>query len=203
MKLRLFSLILLLFFITIKCIQSKSVIRSYVIIQDKPPKFKPLTDFSVFDSREKNRLYLIRTISTDLDMIILGDYRTKKMVGKVEGKWTNGIFDVNLLIYDEKSSKWIKGTMKRISKVFSSKYQIRWNGVSLIVKRNMFRKTIKVYEEVSKEVQAQFRYRSIWRSGLKYKYDLKIFITKVPDAILFLALTITHHTENLQPTINK
>ncbi|CAF1147973.1 unnamed protein product [Adineta steineri] len=190
-------LLILLFIITIKCIESKKSLRTFVVSQDKPPKPKPLTDFTAYDSREKNRWYLIRTTSTDLDTIVIIDYRAKKIIANVEGEWVNNIFNVTFSIYDDTLDKWIDGVMLRKSKVFSTKYEIQWNNERLYIKPSAFRKTMKIYKETSNELYAQFRYRSIWRTWSKYKYDLQIYTTKLPDALYLMIMTVMHHTTQL------
>ncbi|UJR11188.1 hypothetical protein I4U23_015369 [Adineta vaga] len=197
MESKLFSLVLLLFILTIKCIKSETVYRSFVVIQDKPPKPKPLTDFTAYDTREKNRLYLIRTTSSDIDTITLFDYRAKTMMANVEGQWIDGIFNVSLSIYDPKSDRWVDGTMTLSKSFLSYTYNLRWNDERFVIKSRSFIKTIKIYKESPEQLVGQFRYRSFWRSGTKYKYDVKIFTNKLPDAFFLLPLTIIHHTEKL------
>ncbi|CAF0751857.1 unnamed protein product [Adineta steineri] len=196
MELKVFSLILL-FIIAIKCIESKKPVRTFLVVEDWRPEKKPLTEFTVYDSSEKNRLYLIRTIFTDLDTIIRTDYRAKKIVGNVEGEWTNRIFNVSLSIYDKTSDEWIDGTMGCDRIYFTSYFSFLWNGEKVVFKSYNFSKTIKICKQMPGPLVAQFRYRSLWRSVFIYKYDLKIYDTNVPDVVFLLGLTIIHHNEQL------
>ncbi|CAF1287288.1 unnamed protein product [Adineta ricciae] len=163
MKLNLFLLLSLI--LAIKCAKSETVVRSYVVKEDKPPILKPLTDFTAYDSREKDRIYLLRTTSTDIDTITLFDYRARTMIGNAEGEWTNGIFNVSLSIYDPKSDKWVDGIMTLVRSFLSYTYKLNWNNQRLVMKSKSFTKTIKIYNESPDQLLAQFRYRSFWRSG--------------------------------------
>ncbi|CAF1287881.1 unnamed protein product [Adineta ricciae] len=194
-KLILFLLLSLI--LAIKCAKSETAVRSYVVKEDKPPTLKPLTDFTAYDSREKDRIYLLRTTSSDIDTITLFDYRARTMIGNVEGEWINGIFNVSLSIYDPKSDKWVDGIMTLVRGLLSYTYKLNWNNQRLVMKSKSFTKTIKIYDESTNQLMGQFRYRSFWRSGTKYKYDVKIFTNKLPDAIFLLSMTVVHHSEKL------
>ena len=194
MALRTFLSILFLTLL-IECIESKKVIRWFVLIQDKPVKGKPITDFTVFDSSEKNHLYRLRSSATDIDTIMLVDHPGKNMIANAEGEWIDETFNVTISIYDKKLHKWIDGTIKRILQSSRDKYRIVWNNRSLIIKSQLFTRKIKIYNEFPEGLVAEFRLRARWLNKMKYKYDLKIYTDKFPDAIYLLALTIMHNKD--------
>jgi hypothetical protein len=166
-----------------------------LVIQDKPSKKKLLSDFTVFDLSGKNQLYRLKTSATDIDSVMLVDHPAKNMIANAEGEWIDNIFNVTMSIYDKKLSKWIDGTIKRLKQSFTKTYRIEWNQKSLIIKCKFYTKTIKIYNERPEELVAEFRHRARWLNKFKYKYDLKIYSDKLPDAIYLLALTIMHHAD--------
>jgi hypothetical protein len=185
------------------CVESKpKVNRSFLVVADARTKAKPLPGFSVFDSTGKKLLYRLKTSSTDIDSMILIDYPAKNMVANAEGEWIDNIFNVSLSIYDYKLNKWTDASFRKIFDLFTGKYQILWNNESLIIKRGFFTKTIKMYNEKQNVLIAEFRYRSIWRSGFTYKYDLKIYSDKLSDAIYLFAVAIMHHTQKVSSENN-
>ena len=189
--------LLTLVLLTIEYTECKTPSRVFVMKQDTPPKKKPLHDFTAYDAREKARLYLIRTTTTDVDAINIFDYRARSMVANVEGEWIGGVFNATLSIFDSKSEQWIEGTMSRTWGLFKNTYKLRWNNDKLLIKRNMLSKTVEITDELSKQLLATFRYRSIWRAGLKFKYDVKIYTTRLPDSLYILIVTIFNHAEHI------
>ncbi len=194
MDCKIFLLILFLVII-LQCIESKKVHRSFLVIQDKPSKKKLLSDFTVFDLSGKNQLYRLKTSATDIDSVMLVDHPAKNMIANAEGEWIDNIFNVTMSIYDKKLSKWIDGTIKRLKQSFTKTYRIEWNQKSLIIKCKFYTKTIKIYNERPEDLVAEVRHRARWLNKFKYKYDLKIYSDKLPDAIYLLALTIMHHAD--------
>ena len=195
MTLRSFLVLFFVLFLTNECIQSKKVVRSFVVIQDKPIKGRPLTDFTVFDSSRKSQLYRLRSSTTDIDTIMVVDYPAKNMIAYAEGEWIDGKVNVTISIYDQKSTKWIEGTMKRQVKLSPEVYRIEWKNETYLIRIPFLTKTIKISKERPDELIGYFRHRARWLNKLKYNYDLKIYSDKLPDAFYLLALTIMHHKD--------
>lgn len=183
------------FILTDECIQSKKVVRSLVVIQDQPTKGRPITDFTVFDSSEKKQLYRLRSSTKDIDTLMVVDYPAKNMIGNAEGEWIDGKVNATLTIYDQKSAKWIEGTIQRQVKLSPEVYRMEWNKEIYLIRIPFLSKTIKISKERPDELMAYFRHRARWLNKLKYNYDLKIYSAKLPDAFYLLALSIIHHKD--------
>jgi hypothetical protein len=181
---------LLLFIISVKCIQSKKPIRTYVVRRDVSAVGNPLPEYSVYDTSEKKLSYRLKIVSSDIDTIILVDHPNKNIVANLEGEWTDKIFNVSFSIYDSKLSKWTDGNIKRSKGLFFDKFPVVWNGIRLVMKKKPFSLTRQFYEQPANKLIAQFRVRTSWTAVTRTKFDLKIFSDKVPDAIYFFMLAI-------------
>jgi hypothetical protein len=60
------------------------------------------------------------------------------------------------------------------------------------VKKKLFTINHQFYDE-NKNILAQFRKRFRWFNWSLVKYDLKIFIDKIPDFVYFFTLAIVNH----------
>jgi hypothetical protein len=179
---------LLLFIIMIKCIQSKQPIRKYVMRRDISLDGNPLPGYSIYDTYKKKLAYRLRTISTDIDTIMLVDYPKKNIMGNLEGEWADDTFNVTFSIYDYKLNQWIDGTIKKPGATMN-KLTIEWNKSRLVMKEKFFTGT-KIYNEWDDELLAQLQRRSGWSSTSSLKFDVKIFSDKVSDPIYFFVFAI-------------
>ncbi len=187
---------LLLFIFLIKFIESKKTLRTYVVKREAMISGNPLSGYSVYDSKEKTILYRLKTVSTDIDSIMLVDHLTKNIVGNLEGEWTD-VFNVTLSTYDQNLNKWLDGNIKRTVVFLMEKLQIQWNGFRLVMKKRKFSRTRKFYDEQKNDFIAQFRRRARLFDSTPVKYDLKIYSNKIPDSIYFLILGMTDQREKL------
>ena len=194
--------IFLLLILAIGCIQSKKLIRSFVVIQEKAIKGKPITNFTVFDSTGKVQLYRLRSSVTDMDEMMVVEYPAKNMIANAEGEWIDGKVNVTFSIYEKKLGKWIEGNIQRRVQQSPEDYRIEWNNQTCIIRVRWYTKTIKIYKERPEELIADFRHRARWLNKLKYNYDLKIYSDKLPDALYLLALNIMHHKDRSKTSKN-
>lgn len=191
-----FFFLLLLLIIAVEYIQSKNVQRTYIVVRDRKIRDNRLSNYTIYDSLGKKELYRIKTISTDIDTMMLVNYPAKNMIGNLEGEWADEIFNVSFSIYSLKSYKWIDGTMKKVKKTFINKYSIEWDSKIVIMKDTFISRTMKFYDEKQNELFAEFKATSKWFGN--FKYTLTIYSDYIPDAIYFFALAISDHRYQIQ-----
>ncbi len=190
MKMKLFLLVL--FVIVIESVKSKKPIRKFVLIRDEHMDKNGLTQFSVLDSTEKHYLYRLKTSYDYNDELLLISYPSKDIVGYLQGQWKNETINVTFDIFDLTTNQWTNGTIQKIFNLFIEKYLIQWNYQDFIVKKKLFTINHQFYDE-NKNILAQFRKRFRWFNWSLVKYDLKIFIDKIPDFVYFFTLAIVNH----------
>ncbi|CAF3807082.1 unnamed protein product [Rotaria sp. Silwood1] len=184
---------LLLFILLIKYIDSKKADRTYVLVENPRSRRFELTGYTIFDSKEKTRLYRLTASRSDIDSGILFDNAEDNMIANLEGEWIEDKFNVTFSIYNSKLNKWTDGIIRRTLHWFSVDYTVEYNNEQVIAKRKKDAKKGKIYHKKNNELLAKFAARSQWLSGTPLKYDLEIYSNKVPDAIHFFLLLIMDH----------
>jgi hypothetical protein len=178
-----------LFIILIGYIESIKV--QYIVVRDRGIQDNRLSNYTIYDALEKNQLYRIRTISTDIDTMILVNFPAKNMIGNLEGEWTESVFNVSFSYYSTKSHKWVDGVMKKIPKVFYNKFSIEWDSKSIVMRDSFLSNMMKFYDKQEKVLLASCKdYSSFFG---KFKYKLTINSDYLPHPIYFFALAIADH----------
>lgn len=186
--------LLLFFIIFIKYVKSQKAIRSYVVVSNKTSTKGFIHEMSVLDATEQRILYRIKTSVSDIDTIIVVDHKTKNIVANLEGRWVEGVFNVTFAIYDSKLLKWTDGIINKVDRTIGdTDYTMEYNKIRLNTDRRWYSKKVKIYYTPTKEQVARFRIRYRWFNWSPVKYDLKIYINKVPDMVYFFLLAIMEH----------
>jgi len=185
---------LLLLILTIEYIQSKRILyRTYIIERDNRIEEKQLSTYTIYDSTGKNRLYQLKTTSTNIDSLILVNYPAMDIIANLEGEWIDKIFNVTFNIYDKKLNKWIDGIIRiDSSRATGDKYSIVWNSKHFNTKNKFWLSTL-LYDTQQKEVVAESRKRHPWFNGGNVKFELKTYSNQFPDAIYFFVVAIDDH----------
>jgi len=187
---KLFSVLLLI--ILIESLQSKKSIRKFVLIRDERMDKNGLSQFSILDSSGKQYLYRLKTSYIDNDSLLLISYPSKDILGYLQGQWRNETLNVTFEIFHLTTNQWTNGTIQKIFNLFIEKYLIEWNYQNFIMKKKIFSKNYQFYDE-NKNILGEFRKRFRWFNWSLVKYDLKIFIEKLPDLVYFFLLAIVDH----------
>ena len=191
-QMKIFFCLALLLFITIDCIQSQKALRTFIVHRESIIRNNRLSNYTIYDSKEKTIVYRVKTIFTDIDAMMLIDYPAKNIIANVEGEWATGVFNVSLSIYSSKAQKWIDGIIKRIPGMSSDKYTIYWDGKEIIQRYKFLSSKMGFYDKKEKEKFARFFSHSKWyQTAIRYKVE--IYSNYVPDAIYFFALAIIDH----------
>jgi hypothetical protein len=177
----------------IECMESKKEKRSYVIIRDKLPDEHQLYGYSIFDSTEKKRLYRLKTIHSDIDIMVLVDYPAKNVVANMEGVLLEGKLNITFSVYDYQQNKWTDGAVAESYHFLFRKYAIEWNSKPYIMKNRFSSRNNRLYNKSQNQLLAKFVKRSLWFDSVTVKYDLKIYTDELPDAVCFFAIAIIDH----------
>ena len=120
-------LLILCLVITIQCIKSKKVIRSFLVIEDTQELAKILFQFTVFNSSGKKKLHKLKATTNDIETVTLVDLSTKNIIANAQGEWMDNMVNMTISIYDTKYNRWIAGTIRDISESPTESYRIEWN----------------------------------------------------------------------------
>ena len=166
--------------------------RTFIVHRESAIRNNRLSNYTIYDSKEKTIVYRVKTIFTDIDTMMLIDYPAKNVIANVEGDWAVGLFNASLSIYSSKAQKWIDGIMRPTPTTLWDKYSIYWDAKQVILRYKFFSTKMGFYDRKEKEKFAWFFQYSKWyRTAIKYKVE--IYSNYMPDAIYFFALAIIDH----------
>lgn len=185
-------IILILFLILIKEIDSKKWIRRYVLIRDEELDKKGLSQYSILNWNEKEYLYRLKTSYADDDEIILINYPDENQIGYLNGQWKNETVNTTFELFHFDENQWKNGSIEKIFNLFIEKYLIKWNDQLFYLKKILFSDRWKFVNSNGNEF-AHFEMRFRWIPWSSVKYHLKISSENLPDQILFFVFLIQDH----------
>ena len=189
-----------LFIIVIGSIESNKVKNVFMVVRDRGIQDNRLSNYTIYDASEKNQLYRIKTVSTDIDTMIMVNYPAKNMVGNLEGEWAESIFNVTFSYYSTKSHKWVDGVMKKIHKTFHNRFSIEWDSKYVLMRDSFWSNMMKFYDKQEKTLLAKCQDYSEFFG--KFKYKITIYSDYLPNPIYFLALAIADHRYQIRLNSN-
>lgn len=185
-------LFLLLFMFLIKSIQSKTLLRKYLLVRDHDLDKYGLSQFSVLDSTGKQYLYRLKVSDDDKNLLLIIGYPSQDTLGYVQNEWGSETLNATFEIYNSTMYESTNGTIKKNFNLFTQIYLIESNSENFVMKKKFFSFYHKFYDE-NQNILAQFRMRFRWLSWSLAKYNLEIFSNKLPDIVYFFLLVISDH----------
>ncbi|CAF1187330.1 unnamed protein product [Rotaria magnacalcarata] len=163
--------------------------KTYYIRKDYFHGLKP-GEFTVYNPTGKTTYYRIESHYGILHSLELISYPSKIVVGKLKAKLSLLLYKAELDIFDNKSQRWINGTIDANFQLFESRFTIQWNGRRLIMVSDAFSLITRFYDEQQPNIiLAKFRKR--FESYLFVnKFDMEIFVNDLPDSIFLLGLAV-------------
>lgn len=183
-------ILFLLLTINIISIRAKHTDRIYIINKDRSMPDYRLSEFSIYDSTEKQRQYVIETFDSDIHAVVLYAYPSEQIVGALEGEWEKFIGTANISLLDTHSNQWMDGSITIKFHFYIDKFEISWYGTKITMRRKFVSNKTEVRDEKGNELVASFEPYPNPKSPKPNKYKLIIFSDKVPGVVYFFAVAV-------------
>jgi hypothetical protein len=185
-------LVFLLFIAILPLTIGESILREYVIRKDFFNSFKA-GQFSIYDQTGKILLYRIESEYAFMHTIKLIAYPSRKVIGRLKGKWHSLVYQATLEITNTDSQRPIRGTIIQNLQLLGVKYTISWNEMTITMDNELASLTTRFYDEDANGIMmAQFE-KKLESFIFANQYNMEVYSDDVPDAIYLLSLAAKDH----------
>lgn len=161
-------------------------LRAYTIRKDYFNGIKA-AEFSVFDISKKTLYYRIESKYSIMPKFDILAHPSKKHVGKLESK----IGAIKLSLLDQKTGKWLNGSMKSHFNLLKVKYTIQLNGREILLQKDALSPHTNFHDQSADGLLLARFQREFFSPITATTYGVQIYSNDIPDGLYFLALAWT------------